>query len=249
MPNLLVLGPNEVAIWVARPEAWGDAVQAHYDALMTDAERSRQRAFVFEKNRRESLVTRGLVRTTLSRYRAVAAGEWRFRTNEWGRPEIDPPCGLHFNLSNHPSMVVCAVSEGRAIGVDVEPIARGKDILEMADTVFAPSELAELRALPEASRPDRAVALWTLKESYIKARGMGLSLPLDRFAMRFHEGAITVEVRAPIVDDAARWTFRIVDRDGHRIALCVEGDRSLVVACLPFEPEEALGALPAERTH
>lgn len=220
--SLLRLAPADVDIWTARPPDLGDALPA-YDALLLDIERRRQQAYMFERNRLEYLVTRAVVRTTLSRYRPTLAAEWRFRANEYGRPEIDPPCGLHFNLSNHPTMVVCAVTESAEVGVDVEPVERGASIVAIAGSVFAPRELAELRALEGVAQTDRAVTLWTLKEAYIKARGMGLSLPLDKFAFHFAEGSPpTITFAPPIDDDPRRWTFSTRDVAGHRIALAVE---------------------------
>ena len=157
-----------VHLWVVSPEALNDASLAEGHRLMTDEERARQRAFVFERNRREYLATRGLVRTVLSRYRDVAREAWAFRRNEYGRPELEPPCGLRFNLTNHPQLVACAVRRGELeIGCDVEPLERGPQVLDIADTVFSPRELADLRALPAAAQPDRAVAVWTLQEAYI----------------------------------------------------------------------------------
>jgi 4'-phosphopantetheinyl transferase len=88
--------------------------------------------------------------------------------------------------------------------------------------VFAASELADLRGLEMTKRRDRAVALWTLKEAYIKARGMGLSLPLASFAFDFEEAEPRIAFAPPIDDDPARWSFRIVDHQGHRIALAIE---------------------------
>jgi 4'-phosphopantetheinyl transferase len=219
-----VTASETIDIWLMIPELLSDQQLALGYALMTPEERERQRAFVFERNRREYLVTRGLVRTVLSRYRAVRARDWQFRRNEYGRPEIEPPCGLQFNLSNHPTMVVCAIRDAAAeIGVDVEPIDRGPEVLAIADTVFAASELAALRALPAPDQPDRALALWTLKEAYIKARGMGLALPLKDFAFSFSTaGDVRIDFTTKINDIPDRWRFFIIDREHHRIALAIE---------------------------
>src|SRR5262249_25378733 len=157
---------DEIHLWIARP-ARVDA--SRFRAWLSPEEAARCARFRFEEHRHEYLVTRGLVRTALSAYRDVEPAAWVFRSNEYGRPEITPPCGLSFNLSTSLALVVCAVAEDRVLGVDVEPLARAKEILEVRDTVFTAKERAGLT-------PDRAVSFWTLKEAYMKARGMGMSL-------------------------------------------------------------------------
>ena len=85
------------------------------------------------------------------------------------------------HLSNTTGLVVCAVSRDCVIGIDVENIARTLDADELAPSVFAPAELADFRRSGLEDRRNRFFSYWTLKESYIKARGRGLSLPLDAF--------------------------------------------------------------------
>lgn len=212
-----------VSLFWLEPPAVASSALTRAETWLTDEERARHRAFVFEKNRREYLATRALVRTALSHVRAAAPQSWQFSRSEYGKPEVSPPCGLRFNLSNHPSLVVCAVRENElALGVDVEPLARGGDVLEIASTVFSERELAALQALPAAARPERAISLWTLKESYIKAHGMGLSLPLKEFSFHFTDDRIDISFSPALPDHAARWSFATFDRAGHRIAVAIE---------------------------
>jgi 4'-phosphopantetheinyl transferase len=222
-PGLDALAPGEVDIWIARPSALDDpALYAACDALLSADERAKQRAFVFERNQRESLMTRALVRSALSRYRPVDPAAWQFVLNPYGRPYIDPPCGLSFNLSNHPTLVVCGVTESVEVGVDLEPISRGPTILDLAPSVFAPQERHDLERLDASARLDRAVTLWTLKESYVKARGQGLALPLDAFAFDLRDAEPRITFQPPLEDDPQRWWFGSFDFDHHRIALTVE---------------------------
>jgi 4'-phosphopantetheinyl transferase len=217
-------GRELIHVWMIAPPKLSDEQLADAYPLLTAEERERHRKFVFERHRREYLTTRGLVRAALSRHRAVDRAAWAFRRNEYGRPELEPPCGLRFNLSNHPSLVVCAVRESALeLGCDLEPLDRGAEVLGIADTVFAPRELAELRALPEAAQPLRALALWTLKEAYIKARSIGLTLPLQEFSFAFPEGAApNITFTSQISDVAVRWRFAMLDLEGCRIALAIE---------------------------
>ena len=118
------------------------------------------------------LATRVLVRTVLSRYAPVAPADWRFAADEYGRPHVvgDGQPRLSFNLSNTSRLVVCAVAQDTDVGVDAERV-RPRTPLDIADRFFAPREAAALSALPTDEQLARFYDYWTLKESYIKARG------------------------------------------------------------------------------
>jgi 4'-phosphopantetheinyl transferase len=218
---------HRVDIWIAEPpQIAGARLLSAYDRLLSGSERTRQRSLLLEKNRHEQLVARALVRTTLSEYAATRPADWQFSVNAHGRPAIEPASSLRFNLSHHPSMVVCAVAFDVEVGVDVEPQGRAGEILSVADRVFAPRELAELRALPDAMARDRALSLWTLKEAYIKARGLGLSLPLAEFAFTFDARDPRITFETGLADRPERWLFRTYEVNGHRVALALENERS-----------------------
>lgn len=248
-------GTASVDLWVARPLATPSLTDPVFldatAALLAPDEAGRCARFVFERHRREYLVTRALVRHVLAEHTGVAPADLAFRPGPHGRPElVTPPRGPHFNLSNHPSMVVCAVSAAESVidlGVDVEPVDRGASIVDIATTVFARAELAALAALPEAHRASRAVTLWTLKEAYIKARGMGLALPLDRFAFDFPtpSGPPRIAFEAPIEDTPARWSFSVRDLEGHRVALAVASRAEPPVVTLRAWPGGAVLAASA----
>lgn len=221
---------EQIDLWLVSPPELGDEALAVAYTLLLPDEREKHRKFVFERHRREYLATRGLLRAALSRHRPSPPAAWAFRRNEYGRPELEPACGLRFNLSNHPSLVMCAVRDHERldVGCDIEPLDRGAEVLTIADSVFAPRELAELRALPAELQPDRAIALWTLKESYIKARSIGLTLPLQEFAFSFPEGgAPNITFTSQISDTPARWRFVMLDMAGCRVALALECDPDL----------------------
>jgi 4'-phosphopantetheinyl transferase len=173
------------------------------------------------------LATRALVRTVLSSYAAVAPADWRFTTGEHGKPRVaDPAVGppIHFNLANTPGLVVCAVSlVHELIGVDVERIDREVEIAGLVERYFSPAEVRALLALPASERSRRFFAYWTLKESYIKARGLGLALPLDRFSFLVDDNAISVVFDARVADDATRWRFELLEAPPrHIIAVGVD---------------------------
>jgi 4'-phosphopantetheinyl transferase len=114
------------------------------------------------------------------------------------------------------------------VGVDLESFARAEEIVALAPRVFSKAERAQLDALPAADRADRALTLWTLKEAYIKARGMGLALPLQEISFLFEDAdTIRIEVDPSVDEDLGRWQFCRINHAGHRIALAVETDAAV----------------------
>jgi 4'-phosphopantetheinyl transferase len=209
-----------VDLWCYFQEVSDDAdLFAAQAALMTLEEYARYRSFHFERDRRMFVATRALVRTVLSRYAAVAPGEWQFVAGQHGKPRVAHPNitpSIYFNLANTQGLVVCAISVAHeSIGVDVEGINRKIEILDLAERYFSPSEVHALRALPASEQLRRFFALWTLKESYIKARGVGLTQPLDQFSILLDQEEIVVAFDERMPDDATRWRFALLDFPPH----------------------------------
>jgi 4'-phosphopantetheinyl transferase len=189
-------------------------------ALLTDDERTAQQRFVTAPLRHDYLVTRVAVRTVLGRALGVPPPSLRFVRNQYGRPELTPSSSVRFNLSNTSGLICVLVSAHHEVGVDTERFDRAPTLLKLAPTVFAPTELDGLLALEVPQRGRRAMELWTLKEAYIKARGMGLALPLKKFAFTFGEG-LGIEFDPELGDDAARWQFQHLELGPHLIATAV----------------------------
>lgn len=228
-PQADALREQQIHLWVTRldePEL--RSASRHYLALLSDEEQTRQRRFHFEKDRHRYLVTRALVRSTLSRYAGIAPLDWRFETNAYGKPSIahDSPelRRLSFNLSHTDECVVLALADRVALGVDVEKAVPRFSVLDLAQRFFAPSEAQSLLSLPPAQESRRFFEYWTLKEAYIKARGMGLSIPLDRFSFDLSgEREIRLRVEDGEPDRAQNWQlWQWRDDADHLLALCVE---------------------------
>jgi 4'-phosphopantetheinyl transferase len=186
--------PGEIHLYLVddAAAAAAPAQLAAYRALLTPAEAERWARLHFQRHRDQFLVTRALVRGVLSLYaHDIGPADWRFDVNRYGRPMIAPGMAksLEFNLSHTEGRVVLAVATAPQLGVDIEWCARPGSPLETADSFFSPEEVAMLRALPPARHLRRFYDIWTLKEAYIKARGMGLSLPLAEFSIRFADEA------------------------------------------------------------
>ena len=221
------LQPGEIQLWVCFPEQIrDDALLVEFEKLMTPEERKRHRRYRFARHRHRFLVTRALVRTMLSRFTGVAPGRLRFAENDYGRPELifdDRPPPVRFNLSHTQGVAVCAVVLTHEIGVDVEPRQRRVASEKIAQRFFSPAEVEELEGLKGPIKQDRFFEYWTLKESYIKARGMGLSIPLAQFSFHFSKNKpIRIAFDPRLRDDPDQWQFWLLSPTPvHQAALCV----------------------------
>ncbi|MFL5138934.1 MAG: 4'-phosphopantetheinyl transferase family protein [Microvirga sp.] len=181
-------------------------------ALLSDDEKARIARLASERQQREFLLARGVLRLGLSRIApAIDPSAWRFEADRHGRPFIAAPSmarPLHFSLSHTDGCVACAISGCETIGVDVEATDRLRSPLAVAEHAFSKAEIAELARLPAEEQADRFFDYWTLKEAYVKARGIGLLLPLDQFSMLIRQdGSIGIAFAPGFADDALRWSF------------------------------------------
>jgi 4'-phosphopantetheinyl transferase len=191
-------------------------------AILSDDETQRAERFVFERHRRQYIVAHGMLRLALSDASpGIAPSDWSFATGHHGRPFVaSPRTALHFSLSHTEGCVACIVSAHEAAGVDVEEVTPRHALMETAQSMFAPEEIETLRELPQRDFIDRFFDYWTLKEAYLKARGFGLNLPLDGFAMRFASDGIAIDFSSAIADDPRRWRFTISSPSpAHRLAI------------------------------
>lgn len=174
---------NEVHVWRASLETASDSRAALQRCLSPD-EVQRANTFYFEKDRQHWIVAHGILRTLLGIYLHVDPTEIQFATNEYGKPSIVSPASgidLYFNLAHSGDLALYAFSIGREVGVDVEYMRTGIDYEELAHHYFSPYENEQLQTLPISVREEAFFSCWSRKEAYIKARGKGLSLPLDQF--------------------------------------------------------------------
>lgn len=224
-----MLAPHDVVVFLAEPRILDAPARREAAlALLAPDERTRLATFVFERDREIALASRALQRWALSRCAPVAPDAWRFTENAHGRPEIAAPNGhaLRFSVSNTRGLVACAVTRGRDLGLDVEEV-RAAVPLDVVACVFAPSERAALATAAAEEQPGRFADLWTLKEAYVKARGLGLTLDLERVWFDRTTGTPQLGLDPAIDDDPSAWetqSWRPTAR--HAAALCVRRDPS-----------------------
>src|SRR5689334_4265202 len=202
---------GRVHLWTARADESGEPGFAQRcRAILAPGELEACEAFAREEDRQRARLTRLLLRETLARYAPVEPADWSFTAGPQGKPAIAGPLAapLSFNLSHARELVVLALTTGCEIGVDVEDDARELDPLELAPRVCAGEEEAELRALDPEARRRRFLELWTLKEAYLKARGLGFALEPRCIRFEFPApGRVRAHFDAEAGDDPAQWSF------------------------------------------
>jgi 4'-phosphopantetheinyl transferase len=140
--------------------------------------------FLLDRDRRRYIVARAVTRTILGWYLRIPPKRVEFWYGPYGKPSLAAAYEenrLTFNLAHSHELMLCAVTRGRDLGIDIEHIQMINDIDLITETVFAPGERANLRALGSDHKLRAFYACWTRKEAYIKATGRGLSQQLDRF--------------------------------------------------------------------
>jgi 4'-phosphopantetheinyl transferase len=225
------LVPPDVEVWWLRLDRATPALLERYARVLSAEERARAARSRVESARRELAAARGLLRTVLSRHADVAAEAWVFGTTPNGKPVVVEPARharVCFSVSHTRDAVACAVASDRAVGVDVEPLARRRtDVTTLAARYFHTGEVAALDALDDAARAHRFLELWTLKESYVKARGLRLADVLRHAAFAVERDRVVRAIfDAALDDDPRRWTFALSDvGDAHVAALTVATTR------------------------
>lgn len=223
----LSLSQADVHVWSASQDEPTYPMEQLWQTLSID-ERQRATRFHFERDRRRFIVGRGLLRAILARYAHIEAGQVRFAYGLRGKPALAGACGgdmLKFNVSHSNGHILCAITNRREIGVDIEHVHVVSEADAIAERFFAPSENELFRQLPANQKQVAFFNCWTRKEAYIKATGDGLSRPLDQFSVSFVPGEPAKMVDCyDIPEEVHRWSFYALHpAPGYIAALCVQG--------------------------
>ncbi len=225
---------NEVHVWRV-PLNQSPERTALSRIVLSSAERARAAGFRFDKDRNQFVQARAALRFILSEYLRADPRALEFSYGPQGKPALangHADSSLRFNLSRRAGLALIAITRGREIGVDVELMHSRVPCCEIADVVFSATELATLRTLPESLRVAGFYNCWTRKEAFAKARGEGLSFPLQEFDVSLTPGhpAELLDIRSDL-DEVDRWTLHEIPAGaGYVAALAFEGS-NLNVTC------------------
>lgn len=230
----LALAPGNIELWAAPLDPSPGCVEQLHGLLARD-ERERAARFHFDRDRRRSIVSRGLLRLLLAGYTGLSARELRFVYGPKDKPFLADDLAaeiaarlsapLEFNVSHSHELVLIGFHLGRPLGVDVEHVRPMPDGRSISEHFFSKPEREVLARISDEGLADAFFRCWTRKEAYIKAVGDGLSIPLDCFDVTLHPED-PVQFLALNGDPAlaAGWSlFHLVPAEGYFGAVALEG--------------------------
>ncbi len=224
-PGVLTLTHDDVHVWRVGLAVHEDVLRQLEHSLAAD-EQLRADRFEFAQDRRRFLVRRGVLRAVLGWYLRTRPERLRFECNRYGKPSLADQTSvrpIRFNLAHSADLAVIAVTRGREVGVDVERLDTQFDSLEIAERFFSLREAAALRGRSPSAQTRAFFHYWTRQEAYLKARGVGVTWPLDRFEVSVSPGHAAL---LNVCDDPAelsRWSVQDLNPEpGYVGALVVE---------------------------
>lgn len=205
------------------------------ETLLAPEERKRRQVFRRPTNADQYLVSRALLRAALSSHADVEPPDWRFTADKHGRPHIIAPPGhaeLQFTMAHVDGLVGVAIFRHFRAGLDIEHVDRNIGWPLPIRQVCCASEAAELQAMPLEQQRRRFLDLWTLKEAYSKAIGLGLAANFPSIQFNF------VNNEVHLAGDRARsWNFvQKIDTDGYILTLAINGPAEIRIS--EWSPKE-----------
>lgn len=221
-PPDMILPEGEIHVLRAALDQESQVI-SNLEGNLSEDERARANKFHFVRDRCRFIVARGLLRRTLAAYLGQEPGALHFCYGPQGKPSLRMSGTrvpeINFNLAHANGQVVYAFALNRRLGIDLERIRDDFPIIEIAKRFFSSQEIDQLLELPADQRRDAFFLGWTRKEAYIKARGEGLHIELDSFAITLAPGHEARFLRGVEAD----WQLVSFSSDGSPAALVHDG--------------------------
>jgi 4'-phosphopantetheinyl transferase len=206
-----------IDVWAVRLDGTPEALLT-LGGLLSPDEQCRAGRFRLERDRWAFTTARGVLRLLLSRYSGLPAASIDLAYAPGGKPRLSDAAvggGIQFNVSHTDGLAIYAFARGRPVGVDVERIRPVRQAEDIASRYFTARERSCLLGGPEESLTERFLTLWTAKESFVKASGHGLSIPLASFDCADLLERATLDAKAA---DGTHWQVHRLPRWGDYVS-------------------------------
>ncbi len=214
----------EVQVW--RVAVSGESARTGLSSgVLSVAELERAARFYRDSDRDRYVCAHAALRGILGSLLNAEPCDLEFVTGDAGKPALagSGAPAVEFNLSHSGDVVLIAVGSGRPVGVDVERVSARPDLPALADRFFSKGEADRIRAVPQLARTQAFLRVWTRKEAYVKACGVGLSAPLNSFEVLVEESDELFEVRTAAGASSGIWARSIDAGPGYCAAVAALG--------------------------
>lgn len=232
------LDSGSIDLWRIDLDAAGVSANALRGQLSHD-ELQRAEALHNELGRARFIASHVALRRILASYLQALPASLVITPGPHGKPglaspQIQPP--LLFNLAHSEGLALCAIAQDE-VGVDVEKMRPLAEIEEASSQMLSREEIASLDALSTEDRRDALHMMWSCKEAYAKATGLGPSLDLPSVTILSHLPAHpSTWFALDSAADAAKWSaIRLVPTEGFVGAVVVRGE-PLAMRLRLFDP-------------
>ncbi len=222
------IGADSIHLWVIALDDTPCSLE-EYRSILSIQEREQGERFNFPELQRRYIIAHARLREILAAYIGIEPISVDFKTNIYDKPFLVKHPGqpdIYFNLSHSLEIAVIGIANSRRIGVDIEWVKPRKDHMKIAGRYFSPGEIATLKRKKNEHSNQAFIQLWAGKEAFIKARGDGMSLPLNQFELEGlidHPGKKGCKIELP--GDKTPWfVYQIKPITGYLGAVAVEGE-------------------------
>ena len=226
------LKDHDIHVWYADIPGSQSIIQ-YYAGLLSPEEKKRVRRFKFDRDRNRYMFMHGVLRELLGKYIGIPPVEIIITKSKFGKPQVKISSSDHaigLNMASSHGRVVLAFAYSRNIGVDVEYVDPGMRIEDITPSLFTPDEAERFGHVDDSGRIRYVLNLWTSKEAYVKAKGVGMHEPFEDISFNTSPNGIPSLEWALHDHDISRWTVsRLRPDDDYVGALVFDGPDAEIV--------------------
>jgi len=215
------LDQDAVHLWWVLLESFAGRQRELYK-LLDDGEKLRAARFFQPADASAFIVRRGVLRLLLAGYLDLPPQVVTYNYNPQGKPELFPGDNLQFNLAKTGGMALIGITRLGMVGVDLEKRRTDLEFDQIARAQFSLAENALMESLPAHERAEAFFTIWTLKEAYLKAVGLGMSQPTQSFSVIWQQEGFEASLEGKTA--AGDWhLWRLEAPEGYSAALALDG--------------------------
>ena len=218
---------NEVHVWRVFLDLTTVEIES-LQGILSDDELARAGRFHFERDQKRFIAARGILRKILGHYLGKNPNNIHFEYTSHGKPILAANPGydtLCFNLSHSDAFAVYAITRGRKIGIDIERVRDDIAVEPIARKFFSQDEISSLERIHTDNRSELFFQYWTRKEAFLKARGEGISFPMEQCDVSLMSGSVLspIILLANTKDSSVWYGQDLFPGHGYAAALAAEG--------------------------